>query len=73
MTARLTFSLRSPTLDADMDAARAAGTLVNAWRLDDGRPLILTAAERLSARGVRVEVYPPHEERKRSRKPPLSG
>jgi streptomycin 6-kinase len=37
MTAHLVFSLRSPTLDADMDAARAAGTLVNAWRLDDGR------------------------------------
>ena len=33
-------------------------------------PLILATAGRLSARGVRVEVYPPHEERgRKTRKP----
>ena len=55
MTARLVFTLRSPTLDADMDAARSAGTLVNAWRLDDGRDVLGTAGEVSVDDGVTVQ------------------
>ena len=62
MTARLTFSLRSPTLDADMDAARAAGTLVNAWRLDDGREVLGTVGEVAVDDGVTVRRGPWRED-----------
>lgn len=46
-------------------AIPALGCGVRTGQLDwnDVRPLILATAERLAARGVRVEVYPPHEER----------
>lgn len=42
MTARLVRSLDNAVLAAEMDAARDAGTLVNAWRLDDGREVLAT-------------------------------
>jgi hypothetical protein len=50
-------------IEAPSVAVPALGCGLGSLAWDDVRPLILAAAERLSARGVRVEVYPPHEER----------
>lgn len=44
VTAHLVHGLRNATLDAEMQAARDAGTLVNAWRLSDGREVLGTSA-----------------------------
>ena len=51
-------------------AIPALGAGLGGLPWDDVLPLILATAERLAARGVRVEVYPPHEERKRDRSKP---
>ena len=51
-------------------AIPALGAGLGGLPWDDVRPLIMATEERLSARGVRVEVYPPHEDRKRARSKP---
>lgn len=38
-------SLDNPTLNAEMDAARADGSLVNAWRITDGREVLATRSK----------------------------
>lgn len=43
--ARLAQSLDNPALDAEMVAARADGSLVNAWKLSDGREVLATSGK----------------------------
>lgn len=68
----LALEARLDDIAADMDACSVAIPALGCglgrlpWR--DVRPLIMATAERLVARGVRVEVYPPHEERTARRK-----
>jgi O-acetyl-ADP-ribose deacetylase (regulator of RNase III) len=63
----LALESRLDDIAADMDvcgvAIPALGCGLGRLLWDDVRPLIVETAERLSARGVRVEVYPPHEGR----------
>lgn len=51
------------SIDADSVALPALGCGLGRLPWRDVRPLIMATAEWLVARGIRVEVYPPHEGR----------